>query len=55
MARAKVIRPWFQSWWFISLVVVLFCIVFGALTVSSLKTPAVKPTPTPASSVSATG
>jgi len=53
MARQKVIRPWFQSWWFISLVVVLFCVVFGALTVSSLKTPAAKPTPT--ASASATG
>ena len=53
MARTKVIRPWFQSWWFITIVVVLFCVVFGALTFKSIKAPAPKPTPT--STVSTAG
>ena len=57
MARAKVVRPWWQSWWFISIVVVLFCFVFGALSFRSLREPSTKPTPTatPTGSLSPTG
>jgi hypothetical protein len=50
VARTRVVRPWFQSWWFISLVVVLFCFAVGALTFHSLREPKPIKSPTPTAS-----
>ena len=45
MARQRVIRPWWQTWWFISLLVVVLCLVLGALSYNNLKQPHASPTP----------
>lgn len=45
VARQRVIRPWWQTWWFISLLVVVLCLVLGALTYKNLKQPHASPTP----------